>query len=68
MGVDLADFIKKWGDNGDKKAAISLVQTDNQKASFDNVTESHWSRTNIISYKQKNRKLYVPPSLDVVWH
>ena len=29
------------GDNGDRKAAISLVQTANQKASFDHVIESH---------------------------
>ena len=38
--VDLISARNK-GDNGDKKADISLVQTTNQKASFDHVTENY---------------------------
>ena len=36
--MGLADFIETGGRNGDKKAAISLVQTANQKESFDQKT------------------------------
>ena len=32
---------KNKGNNGDKKAAISLIQTANQKASFDHVTDNY---------------------------
>ena len=38
--------LRNKGDNEDKKAAISLVQTANQKANFDHVTESNLSHTN----------------------